>query len=168
MKFDVSKAGREWFLQPSIRPAAEGGLTRRLFAGGLIGLAPVIAAASIDRVQAAPADVAVSAEGIVRQTLQNHVDEQTGSSFRLVLATFPPGVAAPSHRHPSVGHNFILEGTAESQYEGEELKVFTAGDSYQDKPGARHVIFRNQDLTRPLRYLLAYTVQRDQSFLIVP
>jgi len=168
MKFDMSHAGPEWFLRSSVPHGTEAGLTRRLFLGGLIGLPPAIAAASVDRARAAPADVAVSADGIVRQTLQNHVDEQTGSSFRLVLTTFPPGVAAPGHHHPSVGHNFILEGTAESQYEGEELKVFTAGDSYQDKPGARHVIFRNPDLTRPLRYLLAYTVQKDQSFLIVP
>jgi quercetin dioxygenase-like cupin family protein len=91
-----------------------------------------------------------------------------GEDFRLILTTYPPGVGLPSHHHPSVAHNYVLEGVAESQYEGEELKRFTAGQSYQDKALVPHTISRNADRSSPLKYLIAYTVKKGRPFLLVP
>jgi hypothetical protein len=48
------------------------------------------------------------------------------------------------------------------------LRRFTSGQSYQDKAGEQHMIFRNPDRTSVLKFLLVYTVKKGQSFLIIP
>ncbi|MDD2760719.1 MAG: cupin domain-containing protein [Methylomonas sp.] len=84
------------------------------------------------------------------------------------MTTYPPGLSLPAHHHPTVGFNYILEGIAESQYVDEPILTFSSGDSYQDKANAQHLIFRNADKANPLKYLIAYTTQRGQPFLIIP
>ena len=89
----------------------ESDLTRRLFAGGLVGSASIFATASLAGKLTAESPTAVSANGITRTTLESYVNGETGEEFRLVLATCPPGVGVPPHRHTAVGHNYVLEGT---------------------------------------------------------
>lgn len=96
-----------------------------------------------------------------------HFDDD-GEQFRLTPIIDPPGTGLPVHHHPGVAHNYVLEGVAQSQYEGEELRRFVAGQSYQDKANVPHAIFRNGDRTSPLKYLIAYTVKKGQSFLLIP
>jgi quercetin dioxygenase-like cupin family protein len=148
-------------------PKIEEDIRRRLVLGGLAGAAAAFAGrrASAETV---PSDrTVVSSDGIVRTTLESYVND-AGEDFRLVLTTYPPSVGLPPHHHPSVAHNYVLEGLAESQYVGEALKRFTAGHSYQDKAAIPHTIFRNGDRSTPLRYLIAYTVKKGQPFLIIP
>jgi quercetin dioxygenase-like cupin family protein len=116
---------------------------------------------------AEPQKTVVTPDGIIRTTLQNY-ESGTGDEFKLVLTTYPPGVGSPLHHHPTVAHNYVLEGVAESQYEGESLMRFTTGDSYQDKAFTKHLIFRNGDQRAPLKYLITYTVKKGQPFLIIP
>jgi hypothetical protein len=42
------------------------------------------------------------------------------------------------------------------------------GESYQCKANVRHLIFRNPDRTAPLKFLIAYTVNAGQPYLIIP
>jgi quercetin dioxygenase-like cupin family protein len=152
-------------------PRIEEDIRRRLVLGGLLGAAAALAdrAALRPALAASPASgpTVVSPDGIIRATLESYVND-AGEDFRLVLTTYPPAVGLPAHHHPAVAHNYILEGVAESQYVGEELKRFTPGQSYQDKAVAPHTIFRNGDRSAPLKYLIAYTVKKGQPFLIIP
>lgn len=109
----------------------------------------------------------ISADGVVRTTLQKHID-QYGNEFRLVLTTYPPNIGLPVHHHPTVAFNYILEGVAESQYEGGGVETFKAGDSFTDKANVKHLIFRNASKDHPLKYLIIYTTKRDESFLAIP
>jgi quercetin dioxygenase-like cupin family protein len=143
-------------------------LARRLLIGGLAGSLSMFTKSALADQISAPSPTTISADGIVRTILQNYVNEPTGEEFKLVLTTYPPGVGLPVHHHPGVAHNYILEGVAESQYSGEQIHTYRAGDSYQDKEGVSHSIFRNPDRTAPLRYLIAYTIKKGQPFLIVP
>lgn len=148
-------------------PKIERDIRRRLVLSGMLGAACAFSAKG-SLAQTAPSGRTVtSADGIIRTTLESYTNED-GEDFRLLLLTYPPGVGLPSHHHPSVGHNYVLEGVAESQYEGEELKRFTAGQSYQDKPQAAHMVFRNADRNSPLKYLIAFTVKKGQPFLLIP
>jgi len=151
----------------TVLPKIEHDLRRRLVLGGMAGAASLLAARGTLAETAMPDRTTVSAEGIVRTTLESYVNDN-GEELRLVLITVPPGVSAPVHHHPVVAHNYILEGIAETQYEGEELKRFTAGQSYQDKANVSHKIFRNPDRTLPLKFLIAYAVKKGQPFLLVP
>ena len=108
-----------------------------------------------------------SSEGLVRTLLERHVDEQ-GNEFDLILDVFPPGIIVPAHHHPTTGLNYILEGAAESQYEGEPLRHLASGDSFQDHADIRHAMFRNPDPDRPLKILISFEVKKGQAFFIAP
>ncbi|WP_158271812.1 cupin domain-containing protein [Methylosinus sporium] len=148
-------------------PKIEADIKRRLFLGAMASAAfafsdvPLLA-----RINTAD-NTAVSPDGVIRTTLQNHINS-AGEEFRMVLTTYPAGVGLPTHHHPSIAHNYILEGVAESQYLGEELQRFTAGESYQDRAETQHTIFRNPDRTSPLKYLIVYMVEKGQPYLIIP
>jgi quercetin dioxygenase-like cupin family protein len=148
-------------------PKIEADLQRRLILGGMLGVASLLAGRPLRALATNPDRTTVAADGIIRTTLESYVNE-AGEDFRLVLTTYPPGVGLPFHHHPSIAHNYILEGIAESQYAGEELLHFTSGQSYQDKANVRHLIFRNPDRATPLKYLIAYTVKAGQPYLIIP
>lgn len=148
-------------------PKIQADLQRRLVLGGMLGAASLLAARPLQAVAASVDRTTISPEGIVRTTLESYIND-ADEDFRLVLTTFPPGVGAPLHHHPSVAHNYILEGVAESQYAGEELFRFTSGQSYQDKANVQHMVFRNPDRTAPLRYLIAYTVKKGARYFITP
>jgi quercetin dioxygenase-like cupin family protein len=142
---------------------------RRLFLMGLAGLAPLASASkSIAAAHKAFGSPITGPDGITRTTLEQH-ESASGDQFRMVLTEYPPGVGLPSHHHPSVAMNYILEGKAESQYADEDqIKLLSAGESYQDKAEVQHLIFRNPDRTAALKYLIVYTVRKGQPFLIVP
>src|ERR1700751_5900569 len=138
-----------------------------LFLCGMAGAAAVFLSRPLQAQIAEPKKTIVTPDGIIRTTLQNY-ESGTGDEFKLVLTTYPPGVGLPLHHHPTVAHNYVLEGVAESQYEGESLMRFAIGDSYQDKAFTKHLIFRNGDQRAPLKYLITYTVKKGQPFLIIP
>jgi quercetin dioxygenase-like cupin family protein len=110
----------------------------------------------------------VSADGISRTVLEQYNIPGTDDEMRMVLTTYPPGVGLPLHHHPSVAFNYILSGSAETQYEGEPMLVLKAGDHFQDEAERKHLIFRNPDPVHPLTYIITYVVKRGSSFLIVP
>lgn len=90
-------------------PKIETDIRRRLFLAGMAGAACAFSSRPLS-VQAASANrTTTSPDGIIRETLESYVNE-AGEDFRLVLTTYPPGVGAPSHHHPSVGLNYVLEG----------------------------------------------------------
>jgi quercetin dioxygenase-like cupin family protein len=148
-------------------PKIEADIKRRLFLGAMAGAAFTFSATPLLAQMKTADNTTVSPDGVIRTTLQNHINA-AGEEFRMVLTTYPAGVGLPVHHHPSVAHNYILEGVAESQYVGEELQRFTAGESYQDKAEVQHAIFRNPDTTSPLKYLIVYTVKKGQPYLIIP
>ncbi|WP_115840155.1 cupin domain-containing protein [Methylosinus trichosporium] len=148
-------------------PKIEADIKRRLFLGAMAGAAFAFSDVPLLAQLNTAGNTAVSPDGIIRTTLQNYINA-AGEEFRMVLTTFPAGVGLPTHHHPSVAHNYVLEGVAESQYAGEELQRFIAGESYQDRAEAQHTIFRNPDSASPLKYLIVYTVTKGQPYLIIP
>ena len=71
------------------------------------------------RAETPPAErTTVSKEGLVRTVLERYENE-AGEEFNLILDTFPAGIVIPVHHHPSVGLNYVLDGVAETQFEGD-------------------------------------------------
>jgi quercetin dioxygenase-like cupin family protein len=83
----------------------------------------------------------------------------------LFLITLPPGAAAPVHAHPGIGVGYVLDGRYESQYEGEELMSFEAGDAIYDLAHTPHLIARNASTTQPLRFLMTFVVPKGSGTL---
>lgn len=151
----------------SEQTAIESASRRRLVFAGMSTLAAAALAAPQLVEASAVGKSEVSPEGVVRTTLQSYQDPD-GSEFTMMLVTFPPGAASPSHHHPAIGLNYIVSGVVDSQYEGEEMKRYVAGDSYQDKSGAAHKVFRNVSTDAPLVFLLCYRVKQGQAFRTIP
>ena len=102
---------------------------------------------------------------VSRNIIQETDIPGSDEELRLMLVEFPPGYISPAHTHPVVGLNYIIEGTAESQYEGEDILTLNAGDSYQDPANKKHLIFRNPSKTHALRFLVAYKIKKDGAFM---
>ncbi len=90
----------------------------------------------------------------------------TGEELRLMLIKFPAGYANAAHRHPVAGVCYVIEGTAESQYEGEPAKLIRAGESFQDQADKRHVIFRNVSSTDALEFICSAKIRKNQDYLL--
>jgi quercetin dioxygenase-like cupin family protein len=85
---------------------------------------------------------------------------------REILITLPPGAAAPVHAHPGIGVGYVLEGSYESQYEGEALQRFEAGDAIYDLAQTPHLIARNASDSLPLRFLMTFVVAKGEPTIL--
>jgi quercetin dioxygenase-like cupin family protein len=61
----------------------------------------------------------------------------------LVLVTLQPGGMSPPHRHPGTVIVYVLEGTVESALDDGASETFTAGETWQERPGALHRVSKN-------------------------
>lgn len=84
----------------------------------------------------------------------------------MFLITLPPGAAAPVHTHPGIGVGYVLEGVYESQYEGESLQRFTAGDAIYDLAQTPHRVARNGSSTEPLRFIMTFIVKKGEPTIL--
>jgi hypothetical protein len=101
---------------------------------------------------------------ITRTVLERAPVPATNEELRLMLMEFPPGASSPRHQHPAPGVCYVIQGVAESQYEGEPPRRFRAGESYRDTAKRAHVMFRNPSATEVLRFTCAATLGKDESF----
>jgi quercetin dioxygenase-like cupin family protein len=116
--------------------------------------------------QSSPQQAAFS--GVSRKTLERLA--LPGDNRELVVAevTYPPGGAAPLHRHPVGGIVYIVEGIAESAYGSERPRIYRAGETLQDRPDLPHTLFRNCDPDRPLRFLTIYALEPGRAYTMQP
>lgn len=122
----------------------------------------VFALTTLQTLEARPASTIGEAS---RRVLEQSAIPGSDEELRLMLVEFPPGHASDVHSHPVVGLCYVVEGTAMSQYEGEEIKRFSAGQSYQDQPNKVHVIFRNASTAEPLRFICAAKIKVGAPFM---
>jgi quercetin dioxygenase-like cupin family protein len=88
-----------------------------------------------------------------------------GKSITALIVTYPPGAKTPPHRH---GRSFVvahvLEGQVRSKLDNGEVRIYKAGESWTEKPGARHVVSENASATEPAKVyavLIAKTNAKD-------
>jgi quercetin dioxygenase-like cupin family protein len=103
---------------------------------------------------------------VSRKVIQQADILGSNEELRMMLVEFPPSYSNIVHIHPVGGLCFVIQGTAESQYEGEELKVFHADDSYQDQANKKHLIFRNASDSDILKFTCTAKIKKDQQFML--
>jgi quercetin dioxygenase-like cupin family protein len=88
-----------------------------------------------------------------------------GKSITALTVTYPPGAKTPPHRH---GRSFVvaqvLEGQIRSKLDNGEVRIYKAGESWIEKPGAHHVMSENASATEPAKIyavLIAKTNAKD-------
>ncbi|WP_407176380.1 cupin domain-containing protein [Bradyrhizobium sp. STM 3562] len=73
-----------------------------------------------------------------------------------VIVNYPPGGASKAHHHDADVFAYVLSGEIRSQVEGEDVKIYQAGESVFEPPGEHHVISENASKTEPASMLVVF------------
>jgi quercetin dioxygenase-like cupin family protein len=93
-----------------------------------------------------------------------------GKSLKAAIVDYAPGASSSAHTHAKSAfiYAFVVSGSIETQVEGEAPRVIRAGQSFDELPGAHHVISRNASATEPARLLAVFVVDTDDQPLTTP
>ena len=93
-----------------------------------------------------------------------------GKSLVALVVDYAPGGSSPSHTHAKSAFIFayVLSGQIESQVNDGPKKVYRAGESWYETPGARHQVSRNASKTEPAKLLAVFVVDSDDKALTTP
>jgi quercetin dioxygenase-like cupin family protein len=82
---------------------------------------------------------------------------------------YPPGAGSVSHRHARSAfiYAYVLSGLIRSQVDDEPARVYKAGETWFESPGAHHRVSENASDTEPAT-LLAIFVADDGATLSRP
>jgi len=93
--------------------------------------------------------------GSVELVFNNTISNIPGKSMMGVVVKYPPGGMTPSHRHAKSAFitAYVLTGSIRSQVNGGPIKVYHAGESWIEEPGAHHQISENPSTSEPASLL---------------
>lgn len=93
-----------------------------------------------------------------------------GKSLIAVEVDYAPGAASPAHRHAGSAfiYAYVLSGEIESKVNDGETRIYKAGESWSEPPGAIHSISRNASKITPAKLLAVFVVDSDDKKLATP
>lgn len=93
-----------------------------------------------------------------------------GKSLIVVEVDYAPGAASPAHRHAGSAfiYAYVLSGEIESKVNDGETRIYKAGESWSEPPGAIHSISRNASKTKPAKLLAMFVVDSGDKKLTTP
>lgn len=106
----------------------------------------------------------------VRTEFVHGIPNIPGKSLVAVVVDYPPGAASPPHLHAKSAfiYAYILFGAIESQVNDGPKRIYRAGESFHEPPGAQHVVSRNASDTHPARLLAVFIVDDGDAPLTLP
>lgn len=86
------------------------------------------------------------------------------------VVEYPPGGGTAPHRHaPSAFiYAYVLSGEIRSQVDDEPARVYKAGETWFESPGAHHRVSVNASDTEPARLLAVLVVDLEDERLTIP
>ena len=83
---------------------------------------------------------------------------------------YPPGTGTASHRHARSAfiYAYVLSGEVRSQVDNEPARIYQAGETWFENPGAHHRVSQNASDTRPARLLAVIIVDDADKPLTIP
>jgi quercetin dioxygenase-like cupin family protein len=93
-----------------------------------------------------------------------------GKSLIAVEVDYPPGGVSQPHHHAASAfiYAYVVSGSIASQVEGQPERVYKAGESFFENPGAHHVVSRNASTTEPAKLLAVFVVDTGDKALTTP
>lgn len=81
-----------------------------------------------------------------------------GKSLEGVAVSYPPGAKSAAHHHAKSAFivAYVISGAVRSQVEGEPARVYHAGETWTEIPGAHHTISENASATEPAELLAVF------------
>lgn len=130
----------------------------------------LLLAAAVAVLPLATAAAAERPPGKVTVVFDRALPNVPGKSMKGVLVEYPPGGASPAHTHPASAFIYatVLEGAVRSSVNGAQAKVYTAGESFYEEPGAFHGVSANASDTEPARLLAVFVLDTGVTELTTP
>ncbi|MXS85472.1 cupin domain-containing protein [Nitrosomonas sp. HPC101] len=106
----------------------------------------------------------------VTLNFQQAIPNIPGKSLIVVEVEYAPGAASVPHHHAQSAfiYAYVLKGAIESQVNDEEARIYQAGQSWSEAPGALHSISRNASQTEPAKLLAVFVVDSSDKTLTQP
>jgi len=115
-----------------------------------------------------------SAHGGEGQTVTKNFDAVIpnipGKSLIAVEVDYAPGAASPPHAHAKSAfiYAYVVKGAIESKVNDGETRIYRAGESWSEPPGAIHSISRNASKTEPAKLIAVFVVDTNDKALTTP
>ena len=83
-----------------------------------------------------------------------------GKSLVAVAVSYPPGAHSEAHHHAKSAFimAYVIAGAIRSQVDGEPARVYHAGETWSEAPGAHHTISENASATEAAELLAVFLV----------
>jgi quercetin dioxygenase-like cupin family protein len=107
---------------------------------------------------------------VVTPNFEQALPNIPGKSLIAVIVDYAPGAASPSHTHAKSAfiYAYIISGDIESQVNDGPKRVYHAGESFFELPGAHHSVSRNASSTEPAKLLAVFVVDTKDRALTTP
>jgi quercetin dioxygenase-like cupin family protein len=118
-----------------------------------------LAAMAAPAAQARPAPENSGQNPVVRKVF-DQATNVPGKSLIAATVSYPPGGKSGAHHHAKSAFimAFVISGAIRSQVEGEPARVYHAGETWSEAPGAHHTISENASATEPAELLAVFVV----------
>lgn len=106
----------------------------------------------------------------VKPNFEQAIPNLPGKSLIAVEVEYPPGGASVPHVHAKSAfiYAYVVSGAVESKVNDGKLRIYHAGESWSEPPGASHSISRNASKTKPAKLLAVFVVDSDDKALTTP
>jgi quercetin dioxygenase-like cupin family protein len=84
------------------------------------------------------------------------------------MRRYAPGGASHTHAKSAFVYAYVIAGVVESQVNDGPERVYHAGESFYELPGAHHAVSRNASATEPAKLLAVFVVDTDDKALTTP
>ena len=133
-------------------------------------LVPVAACAGTSAHSKVAMQVGPKAMSTATPIFSRELPNVAGKSLLAVEVIYPPGGGSPSHRHPPSAfiYAYVVSGEIVSAVDDEKPRVYRAGESFYEVPGAHHRVSRNASRTRPAKLLAVFVKNTGNDELVLP
>ncbi|MDQ8727583.1 cupin domain-containing protein [Bradyrhizobium sp. LHD-71] len=106
----------------------------------------------------------------VAKNFEGAIPNIPGKSLIAVEVNYPAGAASPSHTHAKSAfiYAYVISGAIESKVNDGKTRIYRAGESWSEPPGATHSISRNASKTEPAKLLAVFVLDTNDNPLTTP
>jgi quercetin dioxygenase-like cupin family protein len=106
----------------------------------------------------------------VTRNFEQAIPNIPGKSLIAFIVDYAPGGASPPHTHAksSFIYAYVVSGAIESKVNDGTTRIYKAGESWSEPPGASHSVSRNASKTEPAKLLAVFVVDTDDKALTTP
>ena len=106
----------------------------------------------------------------VTKNFEAKIPNIPGKSLIALEVNYAPGAASPPHTHAKSAfiYAYVISGAIESKVNDGETRIYRAGESWSEPPGATHSISRNASRTEPAKLLAVFVVDTNENALTMP